>query len=284
MLWSTAGLYVRFLDLELWTLQAWRALFGALSLLVILVAMNGRRTLGAVAAIGRPGLIAVPLTAISMLSYVAALKFTTVANVLVVYATVPLVAAAIAFVWLGERLSRRALVASALVLAGIAVMAGSATRIEDVTGDALAFAMTLTFAVLLVMARRHPTLSMASVNALGAMLCAAICFPLATGPVPDPTELLILAIFGATTSGLAYLLFLVGGRDLPSGEAGLIGLLDVVFGPLWVWLAFSEQPGPAALTGGAIVLAALLWFLAGGARRGRIAARGPATRGGPAQP
>ena len=76
--------------------------------------------------------------------------------------------------------------------------------------------------------------------------------------------MLILAVFGATTTGFAYLLFLTGGRLIPSSEAGLIGLLDVPLAPLWVWLAFGEEPGNSALIGGSIVLAALLWCLAGG--------------------
>ncbi|MFX6945426.1 hypothetical protein ABTH53_20430, partial [Acinetobacter baumannii] len=60
---------------------------------------------------------------------------------------------------------------------------------------------------------------------------------------------------------LAYLLFLTGARYIRSGEAGLIGILDVILGPLWVWWAFGENPGIAAVVGGAIVLSALVWYL-----------------------
>ncbi len=79
-------------------------------------------------AAGRPGLAAVPLAVVSMCGYVIALKLTTVANVMIVYATVPFVAAGIAFFWTGERARSRVLLASTLALAGIVVMAGAATR------------------------------------------------------------------------------------------------------------------------------------------------------------
>ena len=79
--------------------------------------------------------------------------------------------------------------------------------------------------------------------------------------MPDQIQLVVLAGFGVTTTALAYLLFLTGGRHVPSGEAGLLGLLDVVLGPLWVWLAFSERPSNAALLGGGIVIAAVVWYL-----------------------
>jgi drug/metabolite transporter (DMT)-like permease len=259
--WSTAGLFVRLLDLDIWTMQGWRALFGGLSLLVVIGIDRGRDALRALVGIGRPGLVAAPIAAISMLSYVAALQLTTVANVLTVYATVPFMAAAVAYLWIGERIGWRAVVAGGAALVGVAIMAAAATRRDDIAGNALSLLMTLTFAVLIVMARRYPSLAMAPVNVLGTAICVAACWPLMQPALPPLRDLLVLALFGATTSGLAYMLFLTGSRLIPSSEAGLIALLDVVLGPLWVWLVFSEEPGLAALIGGGIVLTALVWYL-----------------------
>jgi drug/metabolite transporter (DMT)-like permease len=86
------------------------------------------------------------------------------------------------------------------------------------------------------------------------------------GGTPSLYQLVILALFGITNTALAYLLFLTGGRYIPSSEAGLIAMLDVVLGPFWVWLVFAEAPGRAALVGGGLVLAAVLWYLAAGLR------------------
>lgn len=264
VVWSTGGLFVRFLDLDLWTMQAWRALFSALSLLVAVIIDRGRETPNAFRDMGRLGLLAAPIAAVSMICFVAALKLTTVANVMVIYATVPFVAATVAYLWVREKIEQRTLIASLVALFGVGIMAGSATRPSDLLGNALSFLMTLAFAVLLVMARRYPTMAMAPINALGALLCALFCWPLVPGGMPSFSEMLILALFGATTTGFAYLLFLTGGRLIPSSEAGLIGLLDVPLAPLWVWLAFGEEPGSSALIGGGIVLAALIWCLSGG--------------------
>lgn len=267
VLWSTAGLFVRALHLDVWTMLGWRGLFAALSLALIAIWQNGRGTLGALRTMGRPGLVAIPIAVVSMGSYVAALKLTTVANVMIVYATVPFVAAAVAMLWIGERATRRVIVASLIALSGIVVMAGGNLRLQDVAGNAIAFIMTATFAVQLVMSRRYPGLQMSLVNAIAAAVLALLCLPLMSPQVPSPIELALLAAFGVTTTALAYLLFLTGGRHIPSGEAGLIGLLDVVLGPLWVWLAFGENPGTAALAGGGLVLAAVLSYLASQGRR-----------------
>jgi drug/metabolite transporter (DMT)-like permease len=272
VLWSTAGLFVRMLDLDLWTIQVWRSVFAAASLLLLVAIEHGRRTPQAIRAIGWPGLFAAAVSAISMVAYVAALQATSVANVMIVYATVPLLAAGVAFLWIGERSGRRTLIAAGIALAGIVVMAGAATRAGDVRGNALALVMTFTFAVLVVMARRYPTLSMAVVNAVAAVLTGLIAWPLMPAGVPDAPTLVVLAVFAIVTTSLAYLLFLLGARHIPSGEAGLLGLLDTVLSPIWVWLAFAEMPAATTLLGGAIVLGAVIWYLAGGLHRRAVPA------------
>jgi drug/metabolite transporter (DMT)-like permease len=240
VLWSTGGLFVRLLDLDVWTMLAWRSLFAALSLGLVAGIQYRWHPMAALRAAGRPGFAAVPLAVVSMCGYVIALKLTTVANVMIVYATVPFVAAGIAFFWSGERARSRVLLASTLALAGIVVMAGAATRPQDIAGNAISLLMTLAFGAQLVMARRYPSLDMSLINAAAAAACAAICWPLAAPGIPALPQLVILALFGITTTALAYLLFLIGGRHIPSGDAGLIGLLDVVLGPIWVWLAFAD--------------------------------------------
>jgi drug/metabolite transporter (DMT)-like permease len=215
--------------------------------------------------------VAIPIALVSMTSFVASVKLTTVANVMIVYACVPFIAAGVSYFWIGERPTRRVLIASAFAFIGIALMAGAAPRLQDVAGNAVALLMTTTFAVQLVMARRYPELAMAPVNCGGAILCALVFFPLASAQIPSAHELVILLMFGIATTAGAYVLFLIGGRYIPSGEAGLIGMLDVVLSPLWVWLLFNERPSNAALIGGVIVLAAVVWYLGAQLRAGRTA-------------
>ncbi len=269
VLWSTGGLFVRAIDLDLWTMLAWRSLFAALALVVVVVARNGRGTVASLKRMGKPGLVAIPIALVSMTSFVTAVKLTTVANVMIVYATVPFIAAGISYLWIRERPNRRVLVASALAFVGIALMAGAAPRLQDVAGNAVALLMTATFATQLVMARRYPELAMAPVNCGGAALCALVFFPLASSTIPSLHELFILMLFGIATTAGAYVLFLIGGRYIPSGEAGLIGMLDVVLSPLWVWWLFDERPSTAALIGGVIVLSAVVWYLGAQLRAAR---------------
>ena len=132
--------------------------------------------------------------------------------------------------------------------------------------------MTLSFAGMVVLQRRQPMASMIAVNALGAL--GSGLFGLANSPRP-PLDLHDLAVlfFGLTTIGLAFVLFMEGAKPMPSAEAGLISLLDVVLGPIWVFLAFGENPGAATIIGGAIVLAAAIWRMAPELRQERATER-----------
>ena len=80
----------------------------------------------------------------------------------------------------------------------------------------------------------------------------------------------VLFVFGLTTIGLAFVLFMEGAKFIPSAEAGLISLLDVVLGPIWVFLAFGENPGAATVLGGVIVLGAAVWRMAPDLVRERV--------------
>jgi drug/metabolite transporter (DMT)-like permease len=137
-------------------------------------------------------------------------------------------------------------------------------------GQALSMLMTLAFAGMIVLQRRQPGASVIVVNCLGAI--GSGIFGLANSPL-EPISLYdfaILFLFGLTTIGLAFVLFMEGAKFIPSAEAGLISLLDVVLGPLWVFIAFGENPGLATLFGGAIVLGAAVWRMAPELRQERV--------------
>jgi drug/metabolite transporter (DMT)-like permease len=261
VLWSTAGLFVRVANLDTWTILAWRSIFSAVTLGVVVLVQNRRNIVGTVVGIGWPGLLAIPISVISTVAYVAALKLTTVANVMTMYAALPFLTAGIAFFWRGERVNRRFAVACACTLAGIVIMTGASANARDLAGIGAAFIMTSGFATQLVHTKGHASLNMTVVSALASGCCAVIALPLMQLEIPSPLQLLACGLFGVLTTGLAYVLVITGGRYISSGEAAFISLLDVVLGPLWVWVVFAETPGNIVLLGSSIVLTSVAWYL-----------------------
>jgi drug/metabolite transporter (DMT)-like permease len=263
VLWSLAGLFARLLThLDVWTVMGWRALLGAVSIAAVglIEWRNGRleNPLG----FGALSPVLALLAMIAISAYTASVMTTTIADVMVIYATLPFVAAALGLLVNGERVSGRTLAASSVALVGIIVMVASGLGSGRLLGQALSMLMTLAFAGMIVLQRRQPGASMFVVNCVGAI--GSGIFGLANSPLQAISlhDFVILFLFGLTTIGLAFVLFMEGAKFIPSAEAGLISLLDVVLGPLWVFIAFGENPGLATLLGGAIVLAAAVWRMA----------------------
>jgi drug/metabolite transporter (DMT)-like permease len=263
IMWSLAGLFARLLaHLDVWTVVGWRALLGAASIAIVglIEWRNGRleNPLG----FGALSPVVALLAMVAISAYAASVMTTTIADVMVIYATMPFVAAALGFLVNGERVSARTLMASCVALVGVIVIAASGLGSGRLLGQALSMLMTLAFAGMIVLQRRKPGASMIAVNCLGAI--GSGIFGLANSPLESISlyDFAILFVFGLTTIGLAFVLFMEGAKFIPSAEAGLISLLDVVLGPLWVFIAFRENPGLATVIGGAIVLGAAIWRMA----------------------
>lgn len=265
--WSTTGLFTRLIPLDSWTMLVWRGLFGALGLLLVIVALEKRSAFSGFRTMGWPGLLLALVGALGMLCFITSLRHTTVAHVAIIYATVPFVAASLAWIVMGERPTIPAIFASIVALGGVAIMVGFGGD-GGLLGDLLAFAMTISMAVFMVIARRHRSVPVMPAACLSALLSAIAALPFSGALAVTPTELGLLALFGLTNSALGLALFTLGSRLLPAIETALIGSLDAPLAPIWVWLAFGERPSTATLTGGAIVFAAVLVHIIREARGG----------------
>jgi drug/metabolite transporter (DMT)-like permease len=261
--WSTGGFFVRFIHVDLWTMLGWRSLFGLLAILAFTIWQRGPRNLQFGKLLNWPGLLVILSTGIGMTCFVASNMLTSIANVAVLYATLPFMTAGLAWAWLGERPSRRTLIASTAALAGVAVMVGDSITGGHLPGDLLAVCMTMLTAVFTVTVRRHrdvPILeAVTGGTAVGALAGLLRGNPSAT----QIADVAWLAVFGTVTMGLGMALFTVGARRIPSAQAALVGALESPLAPLWVWLAFAEVPPTTTFIGGALILAALAWHLAG---------------------
>ncbi|MFO1342839.1 MAG: EamA family transporter, partial [Burkholderiales bacterium] len=93
---------------------------------------------------------------------------------------------------------------------------------------------------------------------LGALLSCAITLPLSLPFVASTKDVLLLAILGIFQLGIPCVMMVRASAHLTAPEVALLGLLEVLMGPLWSWLGAGETPGASTLIGGAIVLAALV--------------------------
>ena len=128
----------------------------------------------------------------------------------------------------------------------------------SLAGDGFAFAAALAFAVMIVITRWRHDVSMAPATCLSQVILVAVFLPFATPGEIGSEDVAWLAALGVGQIGLGFMLLTVGARLIPAAQVGLITLLEVVLGPLWVWLALDERPSTLTLVGGAIVIAAIV--------------------------
>ena len=255
--WSTAGVLQRQLTLDTSTQVVGRALFAGVALLAYVAIIERGRVVQAFRSAGLAGVAVALCVATASGSFIAALNHTSVARVLFILAVAPVLAAVLARVTLGEPITRRTVVAMALALAGVTLMLGAPGE-GSLAGDSLAFLAAFAFALMIVITRWRRDVSMAPAMCLAQVIQIAVFLPFASLGAIGSDDLVWLAALGIGQIGLGVALLTVGARLIPASQVGLITLLEVVLGPLWVWLALDEQPSTLTLIGGAIVIVGIV--------------------------
>jgi drug/metabolite transporter (DMT)-like permease len=278
--WSTAGVMQRELSVDTATQLTGRAFFAALALSVFVVFLSRGHPISAFRAIGVAGLAVAALTAVASGMFILALNHATVANVLFMQAASPVAAALIAWAALGETISRRAAIAMGIAIAGVGLMVGGPGS-GGALGVSASFVMMLSFAVSIVIVRHRREVSMAPAICLSQVLVFLVAAPFAHAGAVTDRDLVLLALLGVGQMGLGLAFLTMGARLLPASEVALITLLEVVLGPLWVWISISEEPSATTIAGGIVVVLAVL-LQATDKTRAPVA-RGPATVRSPAR-
>ena len=267
--YSMAGFFTRLISLDIWTTLFWRGLFAGVFIAGFVLYREGRNAWPATRAIGWPGVIAAVLSTTATVMFLNAFRRTSVADVMVIAATIPFFTAAFGWLWLRETENWSTLAASLGAVLGVSVMVGGAIGRGHLFGDALAFGMALSMAFVLLIIRRHRERSMLPATCLSALLCPIIVAPVAAPLAISGTDLLLLALFGTVQFGLGLMLLALGGQLVTATENALVSTVETPAAVLLVWLAFQDVPPLASVVGGLIVLGAVaghvLWSSHSGA-------------------
>lgn len=258
LVWSTGGLIVRSLTLaDSWTTIFWRSLSATVFLVAYTLAMHGRGALAAIRAIGWPGLVVGACFAGSSIALIVALNLTSVANALVIMSSAPLFAALLGWAVAGERVRAWTWAAIAATMAGVALMVSGPHGKGSILGDAIALAIAVGYGGGIVITRRYRTVRMTPAMGVATAAAMLVALPLASPWQVSATDVPLLAVFGAGQLGFGLMLFASGSPRVPAAATALLGELEPILGPVWVWLFVGEAPTSTALAGGLIVLGAL---------------------------
>ncbi|HEV8109776.1 MAG TPA: DMT family transporter [Burkholderiales bacterium] len=271
VLWSSAGVVTRHIErAEAIEQVFWRSFFAFLFVTIILSLRGGPWK--ALRNAGLPGLFSGVLWAVMFTAFVIALSLTTTANTLVMMSIAPLLTVVCARIVLTDPIPLRTWIAALAAMAGIAIMFSSSME-SHAAGMLVALVIPVASALNVVALRKHSTtLDLIPAVMLGGALSALVALPLALPISASGKDLALLAFLGVLQLGLPCMFLVMASRALLAPEIALLGLLEVVLGPLWAWLGAGETPATSTLIGGVLVLIALAGneIAAFRVRKGRI--------------
>ena len=258
VVWSTVGLFAKGIDADVWVILFWRGLFSISVLGMYVWSKSKRGIIQEVKNLGWPGWISAVVGAAATICFISAFKYTSIANVSIIYAIVPFIVAVLAWIFMREKTTVKTIIAATIALVGVAIMVGGSSGSSSLTGDLLAICMAIGMATLVVIFRMFPGRPMVLSTIISAVIHVVISFVLSSPFHVNVMDLILLICFGAVFA-TATILMIEGTRLIPASKSALISTAEAPLGPIWAWLVFSQIPLFETWVGGGFVFVAVLW-------------------------
>ena len=256
---SFGGLIVKsFEGATLWQILFWRSVFFSLTVLAFLIITYKKKLFNSFYLSGLPGFIGGAILSIGFCGYVFAMYNTTVANTNFIISLQILFLAIFGYFFLKEKISSTTLFSIILAVVGVSTMVGNSLTSGELSGNLAAFLMPITFAVLIIIVRKFPTVDMVPAQFVAGICCCLIGYMLSNKIMISYHDIFLGFLAGFFQIGFGFIFITIGARTTPSAMVGIIMLSESVLGPLWAFLFASERPSMFSLIGGAIIIFAVL--------------------------
>ncbi|WP_315920716.1 DMT family transporter [Mesorhizobium sp. SP-1A] len=252
-----AGVLTKSIHADPLTINCWRGLVGGALISVYVFWRRRNSGIAGLPRLGWRGWLLATIGACASIAFISAFKNTYVANVAIIYATAPFVAALLGWLLLRERVRAQTMLAAVLSLAGVGMMVFAGLGTGRPFGDALALVMTCGSALYMVLVRKFRDTPVVWAGAVSGLLLFVFGWLVTDPSAISWRDAWLLAAFGVSFA-LASVLWTEGARLIPAAEAGLLGSAEVPFAILFGWLFLTEFPPPASLIGGGLVLLAVV--------------------------
>jgi drug/metabolite transporter (DMT)-like permease len=259
VLWSTGGLFIKSVDWDPFAIAGTRSAIAALVVLAYLRRPKIRWSL--------PQFLGGAAYAATVVLFVLANKLTTAANAIVLQYACPVYVALMGAAFLGEKVSARAWVTVAVTLGGIVLFFLDRLSPGGLTGNVLAVISGMTLAVLVICLRMQKEGSPTESILLGNVFAVLVCLPFMFRTAPSLKGMAALVFLGVFQLGFSYIIYSRAIRHVPALQSIIVPIIEPVLNPVWVFLFVGESPGPWAVAGGVIVIAAVVVYSALEARK-----------------
>ena len=256
---SFGGLIVKsFEGATLWQILFWRTVFFLIVISLYLALTYKKQVFRSFYNLGFPGFFGGFILSLGFSGYVFAMYNTTVANANFIIQTQTIFLAIFGYFFLKEKISAITLTSIILAISGILLMVGSSLSPGQTSGNIAAFIMPISFATLILVVRKYPTVDMVPAQFVAGVFALLIGYLMSEKIMISPNDIFLGFLAGFLQLGLGFIFITIGAQRTPSAMVGIIMLTEAVLGPLWAWLFINEQPPFIVIIGGSIVILAVL--------------------------
>ena len=256
---SFGGLIVKsFEGATLWQILFWRSVFFSIVVVIFLLINYKKNFFNSIYKSGLPGFMGGLILSFGYCGYVFAMYNTTVANTNFIIQTQTIFLAIFGYIFLKEKISKLTLASIILAFSGIILMVGNSLSSGQITGNIAAFIMPISFATLILIIRKYPTIDMVPMQLIAGIGATLIGFLLSQKILISMHDIFLGFIAGFFQVGLGFIFITIGARSTPAAFIGIIMLTEAVLGPLWAWMFANETPPIVVIFGGTIVISAVV--------------------------
>jgi len=258
---SPDALLVRLANADTWSILFWRGLLFAFGISLVIFATYGQTALRQFIKIGKAGIILGLLFGLSTIFFVTAIQYTSIANALVIISTSPVFAALISWLFLKEKTRFITWLTMFIIIGAMLMIMADSYHSGGFWGDMSALITSLFLAINFSITRRAKHINMVPAMAIAGLittLIAGFMILLTSSPLLLPPTAIPYVLGMGLVTTLAFSLITLGPRYMPAAEVGMIMPLETVFGAYLGWLFLQEMPSVSVMTGGTIILTALV--------------------------
>ena len=249
---------VRLADADTFTILFWRGIFFALGVLIILYATYRKNTFKELKNIGRPGIWIGILSGIGGVTFIAAIQYTSIAKVLVIISTAPMVVAIISWVIINEKPKLYTWISMLIIVTGIYIVMKGDTGTLNLMGSSLAVISIIAGGFSFALTRKYSNVNMVPAMIVNALVVSFVGLAFSSS-FYLPFDSLIYVIAGGILLAIAFSLITLAPRFIPASEVAMFMPLGTIFGIISAWLVINEQPSSSSILGGSIVVITLFF-------------------------
>ena len=249
---------VRLADADTFTILFWRGIFYALGVLAILFATYRKNTFKELKNIGRPGIWIGILSGIGGVTFIAAIQYTSIAKVLVIISTAPMVVAIISWVIINEKPKLYTWISMLIIVTGIYIVMKGDTGTLNVMGSSLAVISIIAGGYSFALTRKYSNVNMVPAMIVNALVVSGVGLAFSSS-FYLPFDSLMYVIAGGILLAIAFSLITLAPRFIPASEVAMFMPLGTIFGIISACLVINEQPSSSSILGGSIVVITLFF-------------------------